>query len=82
MVLVEAGLNDAVMPLGSPDTARATALEKPLVPFTVMVLDPEAPSAMDRLVEDAESEKLWLGTVSLTATEPVRLPDVPLIDSG
>lgn len=81
-VLVDEGLNVAVMPVGRPETARATAFEKPFVPFTVIVLIPEAPSAMERLVEDAEREKLWLGTESETATVPVRLPDVPLMVSG
>lgn len=82
VVLVEDGLKAAVMPEGRSETTRATEPEKPPVPCTVTVLDPEAPSAMERLAEDAESVKLWLGTVSVTVAEPVRLPEVPLIFSG
>jgi len=43
VVVVLVGLNDAVMPLGRPDTDKLTLLLKPFNGVTVMVLAPPAP---------------------------------------
>ena len=44
--VVGLGLNDAVTPLGSPDTVRLTLPVKPFWPVTVTFDVPEAPLAM------------------------------------
>ena len=49
------GLNDAVTPLGRPETDRLTLPLKPFCGVTVMVLAPLAPCAIVRLLGDAES---------------------------
>ena len=56
VVVVLAGLNDAVTPAGSPLAVRLTAPVNPFSDFTVMVLFPLAPAAILRLVGAAESE--------------------------
>ena len=57
VLLAEVGLlpQDAVTPLGKPDTASSTLPVNPLRSLTVMVVVPELPGVMVRLVEDAES---------------------------
>lgn len=52
--VVDAGLNAAVTPDGSPETERVTLAVKPLSGVTVMVLDPLAPCVMLTLAGDAE----------------------------
>src|SRR6185437_12821010 len=78
-VLVLAGLKTAVMPAGSPATAKSTAPLNPLASTTVMVLVAVAPAAIVNEPAEAERLKLDAGTSSVTGTELVRLPDVPLI---
>ena len=48
------GLNDAVTPLGRPDTDKLTLLLKPFWGVTVMVLAPLAPCATVKLFGDAD----------------------------
>lgn len=43
VLVVLAGLNDAVTPLGRPDADNATLLLKPLSEFTVMAPEPVEP---------------------------------------
>lgn len=49
--------NDAVTPLGRPLAARVTLPLNPLAGFTVIVLVPEAPCAIDRLLGESDSVK-------------------------
>lgn len=59
-VLVEVvleGLNEAVTPAGSPEADKLTVPEKPLMGFTVMVLDPLLPWVMLKLAGEAERLK-------------------------
>jgi len=67
VVVVLAGLNAAVTPLGRPDAASVTLPVKPPVGLTVIVLMPLLPCAMLKLLGAAESVKPGLVTV----TEPV-----------
>ena len=82
VLVVLAGLNAAVVPLGNPVTARLTLLLKPFLPLTVMVLVALAPWRIVRLAAEAESVKLGATTVSDIVAVLLRLPDVPLIVSG
>jgi hypothetical protein len=54
VVVAGLGLNDAVTPLGSPDTDKLTLPLKPFSGVTVIVLVPLVPCVMLRLVGDAE----------------------------
>ena len=47
--------NDAVTPLGRPLAASVTLPLNPFAGFTVIVLVPEAPCAMDRLPGESDS---------------------------
>lgn len=77
-LVVLAGLNDAVTPLGRPDADSATLLLKPLSGFTVMALEALDPCAMVRLLGEAESEKFGGGlTVRVSVVELDRLPEEP-----
>ena len=49
------GLNDAVTPLGRPDTDKLTLLLNPFSGVTVMVLAPLFPWVIVKLLGDAES---------------------------
>lgn len=79
LVLVLAGLKAAVMPAGSPETAKSTVPLNPLASTTLMVLVAVAPAAT--VNEPAEEERLKLdtGISSVTGTELVRPPDVPVM---
>lgn len=68
VVVAEAGLKDAVTPLGRPDAARLTLPVKPFTGATVMVLEPADPCITVKLVGDAERVKL---TGALTVREMV-----------
>jgi len=59
VVMALAGLNDAVTPGGNPDTARFTALLKPVCGLMVMVLLPLVPAAMESA--DVDEERLNAG---------------------
>ena len=79
-LVVLAGLNAAVTPVGRPETFSATVPLKPYSGFTVIALVLVAPGATLTLVGDAE--RVNVGgpvTVSVSRTVLVRLPDVPLI---
>lgn len=61
VLVVLAGLNDAVTPLGKPDADRFTLLLKPFCGVTLMVRMTLVPCATVKLLGDAESEKLGAG---------------------
>lgn len=54
VVVVEAGLNAAVTPVGKPDAARVTLPANPFSPVTVIVLVPVVPGATLRAAGEAE----------------------------
>ena len=54
VVVVELGLNNAVTPLGRPDTDKLTLPVKPYCGVTVIVLVPLAPGVRVKLLGDAE----------------------------
>jgi len=58
--------NDAATPLGMPEAVKATVPVKPFCGVTVMVLEPPALCAIDRLLGDADRLKLGAGAVALT----------------
>jgi hypothetical protein len=55
-VVVLAGLNDAVTPLGKPLAVKATAPLKPLMSVTAIVLVPPPPWATLTLLGEADNE--------------------------
>src|SRR3984957_5166152 len=58
-VVALAGLNDAVTPAGSPDTARGTAPLKPCCGLMAMVLKPLCPAGMESV--EADEDRLKAG---------------------
>jgi hypothetical protein len=56
--VVFAGLNEAATPVGRPDADKLTLALKPLCRVTVMVLVPLDPSAIVKLLGEAERVKL------------------------
>lgn len=80
VLVVVAGLNEGVTPLGRPEADRLTLPLKPLSGFTVIVLVPVAPCVMVRLIGDAERVKFGGGlTVRDSVVELDRLPDEPVM---
>jgi hypothetical protein len=80
LLVAEAGLNDAVTPLGRPDAARLTLPAKPFNLPIVTVLEPLNPCASVRLAGDAVRLKSAGGvTVKESVAVWLRLPDVPVI---
>jgi hypothetical protein len=80
LLVAEAGLNDAVTPLGRPDAARLTLPVKPFNLPTVIVLEPLNPCASVRLAGAVVRLKSGGGaTVKDTVAVWLRLPDVPVI---
>ncbi len=78
-LVVLAGLNDAVTPVGRPDAARATAPVKPFCGVIVIVLVALAPCATLTLAGDAAMLNAGSPvTVSESRAVLVRLPDVPV----
>ena len=79
-----AGLNTAVSPLGSPDTARSTLSLNPFWPVTLIVLLALAPGRRVRLLTEDERLKFagaviaGAAMVSAMAVVPVRVPEVPV----
>lgn len=67
VVVAEAGLNEAVTPLGSPDADKLTLPLKPFSGATVIVLEPLVPCATVRLFGDAERLK-FAGTLTVRET--------------
>lgn len=55
VLVVLAGLNEGVTPLGRPEADKATLPLKPFCGVTVMVLEPLDPCVIVKLVGDAES---------------------------
>jgi len=81
VVVVLAGLNDAVTPAGSPEAERATLPLKPLIAVTVIVLLPLLPWVTVKLAGEADKPKSGTGTgftVRVIVVVCVRLPDVPV----
>jgi hypothetical protein len=75
------GLNKAVTPLGRPEADKLTLPLKPYCGVTVMVLAPDVPCGIVRVL--GEAERLKFGTaVALTVSETVvvfiKLPEVPM----
>lgn len=80
VLVVLAGLNEGITPLGKPDADKLTPPLKALSGFTVMVLVPLDPWVMVKLVGDAESVKFGGGlTVRESVVELDRLPEEPVI---
>lgn len=80
--VTELGENDAVTPEGNPDTVRATAESKPPLLATVIVLEPDALWAIDRLLGESDNEKdgvALLVTVRAIVVLAERLPLVPVM---
>ena len=81
VMLVLAGLNEAVTPLGSPDAAKTTVPENPFASLTLIVLAALAPpTAMLTLPFEAERLKPTEGaavTVRPMVVVLVSDPDVP-----
>lgn len=79
MESVAAGLNTAVTPLGRPDAVRSTLPLNPFWLFTLMVLLALAPARRTRLPADDERLNFaGAATVSITAVELLRAPEVPV----
>jgi len=73
-----AGLNDAVTPLGSPETVRLTAPLNPLAGPTAILAVPVAPCTMVTAVGVACRLKAGAAvTVRLSATLALRFPEMP-----
>jgi hypothetical protein len=81
-LVVLAGLNAAVTPVGKPETARLTLPLNPFWPLTLMVLLPLPLWETVRLAGMAERLKPGATTVRLIVAVLLRLPEVPLIVSG
>jgi hypothetical protein len=81
--VIEAGLNAAVVPEGSPEALRAMAELKLPEIFVAIVLVPLAPSATETAAGEAETEKPGgAGTVSVTVEVWVIPPPVPVTVMG
>jgi hypothetical protein len=74
----EAGLNEADAPLGTPETLRLTVCAFPDVTAVEIVLVPDPPCAILKLVGFAEIEKSFRITVSETVVECVADAPVPV----
>ena len=67
--------SDAVTPEGRPETLSDTAESKPSLLATVIVLVPDAPCAMDRLLGESDNENDgWLEVEPHEPPGPVQLP--------
>jgi hypothetical protein len=64
-VVALAGLNDAVTPAGSPDTARLTAPPKPCCGLMAMVLRPLCPAGTESV--EADKDRLNAGALEVPA---------------
>lgn len=80
LLVVLAGVKDAVTPVGRPVALRATAAVNPFCGVMEIVLFPPVPCAMLRLVGDAAIVNAGGPvTVSDSCAVLVRLPEVPVI---
>ena len=78
----DAGLNEAVTPLGKPLAVKVTLPVNPPVSVTVMVSVPLAPWATDKVAAEGLSVKLPVPaafTVSAMEVVAVRVPEVPVM---
>ncbi len=80
LLVVEAGLNDAVTPLGNPEADKETVPVNPFCGVTLMVLPPEPPCVTVTLEGAADKVKLGAGlTVKLRVVVFVSVPEMPVI---
>jgi hypothetical protein len=80
--VVLGGLKETVTPLGNPEADRLTLPLKPFCAVTEMVLVLLAPCTIDKVLGEAEREKLGTTaavTVRETVVELVKVPEVPVI---
>jgi hypothetical protein len=81
-VLVLAGLNDALTPLGTPDADRLTALVR-FIGFTTAIVLLALPLTGSVSALDGDARlKLGAPTVNSNGTEAVKFADVPTITTG
>ena len=78
-VVEEAGLNEAVTPLGRPDAVNDTLPVNPPTSVTVIVSVAVLPWVTDRVAGDAARLNPVPGTVMVMVTEWVIVPLVPTI---
>jgi hypothetical protein len=78
-VAEDAGLNEAVTPLGRPDAVNDTVPVNPLRSVTVMVSVPLLPCFTERLVAEGASVKPVPGTMTVMVVDRVIVPLVPTI---
>jgi hypothetical protein len=81
-VVEDAGLNEAVTPLGRPDAAKDTLPVNGLISVTVIVSVPLEPATTDRAVADGLSVKPPVGEVTVSAmvvVTGVSVPEVPVM---
>ena len=81
-VVEDAGLNEAVTPLGMPDAVNYTVPVNPGKSVTVMVSVPLVPWATERVVGDDASVKPVPGTVTVMGAKFVTVPSTPTILIG
>lgn len=81
-VVEDAGLNEAVTPLGKPDAVNDTVPVNPPRSVTVMVSVPLLPCFTERLVAEGASVNPVPGTMTVMGTEFVIVPLVPTILIG
>src|SRR5215467_3426073 len=84
--VTDAGLREAVAPLGTPETERMTVPALPETTAVEMLLEPLVPCTRLRLFGLAEIEKSAAGgaavTVSVTEVEWIVAPSVPVTVSA
>ena len=79
VVLVVAGLNAAVTPLGRPETDKATLAASPTgVPMLILLVAVAPPMESVRLLAEADRVKLGTGMVTVRTVEAEAVADVPL----
>jgi len=77
--VIEVGLNDAVAPLGTPEMLKLTVCEFPEVTAVEIVVVPDPPGAMLKLVGLVEIEKSFADvTMNVTEVECVAKAPVPV----
>ena len=79
LVLVLAGLNEAVTPAGTPDAVKLTEPSKPPRSATAIVVVPLAPPAFSvRALSEDDRLKLAEETVTPSVTDAFVVPEVPV----
>jgi hypothetical protein len=74
----DAGLNDALAPLGTPETLKVTVCAAPEVTAVEIVLVPEPDWAMLKLLGLAEIEKSFAAETTVNDTVVVCVTEVPV----